>query len=154
MQDASTPADAATAGDAARSGRHTGSETSSETSGRRLVYFAAERTLMAWIRSSVGLMALGFVIDRLGLVMRHAFPGQGEHLYPQAFSFWAGTLLVCCGALMAFVAAGRYLHFAIAYRRARDTRPRHGILMGVLFAAVLGLFGLLIAAFLTVATIG
>ena len=41
-----------------------------ETVGRRLVYFAAERTLMSWIRAALGLMALGFVIDRFGLVLR------------------------------------------------------------------------------------
>jgi putative membrane protein len=126
----------------------------SETTGQRLVYFAAERTLMAWMRSALGLMALGFVIDRFGLILRHVIPGQGGQLHPRAFSFWAGTLLVVFGALMAFVAAGRYLHFSIAYHRACDTRPRHGILLGVLFTAVLGLFGLLIAAFLAAATVG
>ena len=127
---------------------------SAETTGRRLVYFAAERTLMAWIRSALGLMALGFVIDRFGLILRQMVPEAGEHLHPKAFSFWAGTLLVLCGALMAFVAAGRYLHFYIAYHRAGDTSPRHGILVGVIFTAVIGLFGLVIAAFLLAATVG
>jgi putative membrane protein len=126
----------------------------SETTGRRLVYFAAERTLLAWVRSALGLMALGFVIDRFGLVLRHVIPGEGEQLHPTAFSFWAGTMLVIVGALMAFVAAGRYLRFSIAYHRDGDTDPRHGIGLGVLFTAVLGLFGLLIAAFLTLATHG
>jgi putative membrane protein len=132
----------------------TGQHSGSEAAGRQLVYFAAERTLMAWVRAALGLMALGFVIDRFGLILRHVVPGAGEQLHPREFSFWAGTLLVAFGALMAFVAAGRYLHFSIAYHRAGDTRPRQGILMGVLFAAVLGLFGLLIAAFLTAATVG
>jgi putative membrane protein len=126
----------------------------SETTARRLVYFAAERTLMAWVRSALGLMALGFVIDRFGLILRHVIPGQGEQLHPRAFSLWAGTLLVFLGALMAFVAGGRYLRFSIAYHRAGDTHPRHGILLGVLFTAVLGLFGLVIAWFLTAATVG
>ena len=127
---------------------------SSETTGRRLVYFAAERTLMAWVRSALGLMALGFVIDRFGLILRHVIPGQGEQLHPRAFSFWAGTVLVFFGALMAFVAAGRYLYFSIAYHREGDTNPRNGILVGVIFTAVTGLFGLLIAAFLVAATAG
>jgi putative membrane protein len=127
---------------------------SSETTGRRLVYFAAERTLMAWISTALGLMALGFVIDRFGLIVRQLMPGVGEHLHPKTFSLWGGDLLVICGALMAFVAAGRYLHFSLAYHRAGDTRPRHGILMAVVFAAVVGLFGLVIAVYLLAATAG
>jgi Domain of unknown function (DUF202) len=34
------------------------------------VYFAAERTLLAWQRSAVAFIALGFVVERFGLFMR------------------------------------------------------------------------------------
>jgi len=124
----------------------------SEETGRRLVYFAAERTLMAWIRTSLGLMALGFVIDRFGLVLRLTLPQIGPKVHPQAFSFWAGTVLVVAGALMAAVATGRYLHFALAYYREGSTRPRQGILIGVVFSAIVALFGIVIAVYLLLAT--
>ena len=124
----------------------------SEEIGRRLVYFAAERTLMAWVRVSLGLMALGFVIDRFGLVLRLTLPGVGAKLHPKAFSFWAGTVLVMAGAVMAAVATARYLHFALAYHREGSTRPRHGILLGVFFSAIVALCGAVIAVYLLIAT--
>ncbi len=115
---------------------------------RRLVYFAAERTLMAWIRTALGLMALGFVIDRFGLVLRQLGGQAARAAYPNAFSFWAGTLLVVIGALMAGVAAIRYGHFALVYRREQTTRPGHGLLLGVLFTVLVAGAGTVIAAFL------
>jgi putative membrane protein len=127
-------------------------ESSPETSGRRLVYFAAERTLMAWIRSALGLMALGFVIDRFGLIFRQTLPEAGPQLYPKAFSFWMGTLIVMLGVLMAMVAAVRYFRFARDYHRYGSTRPGHGIYAGVLFTVILALIGLLVVVFLVVAT--
>ena len=34
------------------------------------VFFAAERTLLAWQRTAIALIGLGFVIERFGLFMR------------------------------------------------------------------------------------
>lgn len=53
-------------------------DSSSEQS-RRLVYFAAERTLTSWIRTALSLMTLGLVIDRFDLVLRQVV-GAGADL--------------------------------------------------------------------------
>lgn len=119
--------------------------------GRRLVYFAAERTLMAWIRTALGLMALGFVIDRFGLVLRMTLPEAGPRLHPKAFSLGAGAALVLLGAAMSLTAAVRYWRFARAYHREGETLPRHGILVGVIYSALVALLGAVIAGFLFVA---
>ena len=34
------------------------------------VYFAAERTLLAWIRTGLTVMAFGFLVARFGLFLR------------------------------------------------------------------------------------
>jgi putative membrane protein len=107
---------------------------------------------MAWIRSALGLMALGFVIDRFGLIFRQALPEANPQLYPKAFSFWMGALMVMLGVVMALVAAVRYFRFARDYHRRGSTRPGHGIYAGVLFTIALALIGLVIVVFLVVAT--
>lgn len=125
--------------------------TTQEEIGRRLVYFAAERTLMAWIRCALGLMALGFVIDRFGLVLRQVLPKVGPVLHPTAFSFWAGTVMVMLGVVMALVASVRYLRFALAYSRDGATAPGSGLVVGSLFSIAVAIFGVIIAWFLVTA---
>lgn len=123
-----------------------------DTSAQRLVYFAAERTLMAWVRTALGLMALGFVTDRFGLVVRQTLPQAAPHLQSKAFSFWAGTLLVLVGALMALVASVRYWRFATGYHDRHRTATGHGILWGVLFTAAISVLGFVMAFFLLTVT--
>ena len=127
-------------------------ETESQTLARRLVYYAAERTLMSWIGSSLGLMALGFVIDRFGLIIRQSLPEVGARYYPKLFSFWTGTVMVGLGTLMTVTAVVRYWRFSIAYDRSSSTNPRHGILVGVFYTLVLSVIGLIITIFLIMAT--
>jgi putative membrane protein len=38
------------------------------------VYFAAERTFLAWIRTGLGLMGIGFAVSRFGLFLRQTSP--------------------------------------------------------------------------------
>jgi putative membrane protein len=113
-----------------------------------LVYLAAERTLMSWIRAALGLMALGFVIDRFGLVVRAMAVQSGTVFSSSTFSFLAGAGLVGVGALMAVVAAVRYAHFAWRYNQSGDTDPGHGLTPAIAFAIVISLAGALIAGYL------
>ena len=56
------------------------------------VFFAAERTLMAWNRTGLTLMAFGFVLERFGLflhMLRQSTTGAGRD-----FSFWIGVAFI------------------------------------------------------------
>ncbi|MEO6946603.1 MAG: DUF202 domain-containing protein [Nitrobacter sp.] len=119
-----------------------------DQTGQYLVYFAAERTLMAWIRTALGLMALGFVIDRFGLVVRAMAPQLGKIIQSSTLSFLAGAGLVVVGALMAVVAAARYTLFAWRYRQTGDTEPGYGLGPAIFFTAVVALAGAVIAGYL------
>jgi putative membrane protein len=108
--------------------------------GPRLVYLAAERTLLTWVRTALGLMAFGFVIDRFELVLRiNASAGRFGQTQPEAYSLWMGTVLVIAGVVMIVVAAVRYLRFAAHYRREADTEPGPGLSQAVLFTVLIAL---------------
>jgi inner membrane protein YidH len=119
-----------------------------DRTGQYLVYFASERTLLAWIRAALGLMALGFVIDRFGLVVRSMAPQAGKIVPSSMMSFLAGAGLVVVGGLMAIVAAVRYAHFAWRYRRTGDTDPGYGLAPAIVFTVAVALAGAVIAGFL------
>lgn len=71
------------------------------------VLFAAERTLLAWNRTSLTLMAFGFVIERFGLFVHMLSPRTGEALQRSA-SFWIGLAFIALGAIAAAGAVGQY----------------------------------------------
>lgn len=61
------------------------------------VFFAAERTLLAWNRTSLALMAFGFVIERFGLFVLILLPKHDTSLQ-RSVSFWTGLIFVLLGA--------------------------------------------------------
>ena len=71
------------------------------------VFFAAERTLLAWNRTSLTLMAFGFVIERFGLFMHLLLPGQGAPI-EKGVSFWVGIAFILLGAYSAVAATMQY----------------------------------------------
>lgn len=71
------------------------------------VFFAAERTLLAWTRTSLTLMAFGFMVERFGLFLR-MFGSADSDPVPHGFSFWIGVSFMLIGAFTATVAAAQY----------------------------------------------
>jgi len=66
------------------------------------VFFAAERTMLAWLRTGLTIMAFGFVIARFGLflkILAVQVPGAPSH-GQSAASGIIGIALVCAGSLM------------------------------------------------------
>ncbi len=69
---------------------------------------ANERTFLAWIRTSIGIIAFGFVIERFGLFMKQMAYVLGKTTampVPSAgYSSLVGIILVFAGALMSLFA--------------------------------------------------
>ena len=71
------------------------------------VFFAAERTLLAWNRTSLALMAFGFMIERFGLFV-HMLSLQKDESLQRGFSFWIGLAFIVLGALTSAAAIAQY----------------------------------------------
>jgi putative membrane protein len=79
------------------------------------VFFAAERTLLAWQRCSLALMGFGFVIQRFSLFLS-VLRRQPENSTHHVFSLIVGIVLILVGA-------GVALASSVAFRRFVRTLP-------------------------------
>lgn len=66
------------------------------------VFFAAERTLLAWTRTALSLIAFGFVMERAGMLVTLLVPHEQGALNP-IFTLWLGLLFILLGALVALL---------------------------------------------------
>jgi putative membrane protein len=107
------------------------------------VLFAAERTLLAWNRTSLALMAFGFVIERFGLFVA-LFMSQHDHVPQRGISFWTGLVFVLLGAWAA-------LHSSLQYHKVLKTLNTNEFPAG--YRAYPGVFINLAVAFLGLALI-
>src|ERR1051325_5384923 len=105
---------------------------------------ANERTLLAWVRTSIALMTFGFVIARIGVWLRalsHTEHPAGQELG----TAWIGGLFVALGVVANAIAVIRY---ASARRAIKEDRE----IPDAWFPAVLGVlvtaFGAIIGAYL------
>ncbi|HYD19537.1 MAG TPA: DUF202 domain-containing protein [Patescibacteria group bacterium] len=70
------------------------------------VYFAAERTALAWNRTALTLMAFGFAVERFGLYMRIMIE---KDLSPdRGGAFWFGLVFILMGCFFSAAAAKQY----------------------------------------------
>jgi putative membrane protein len=74
------------------------------------VHQANERTMLAWIRTGIGIMAFGFAIARFALFLREAAALRSPGAPPlhSIGSVWVGAALVALGMLTTFFGTIRY----------------------------------------------
>jgi putative membrane protein len=109
------------------------------------IYLAAERTFLAWIRTSVSLMGFGFLIARFALFLRGYGLDQGldRHNW-QGISNWLGFGMVCVGVVVCVLAAARHRIYIQALERGVGNPPLN-VRTSLLVAAVLAIVGLALA---------
>ena len=84
--------------------------------GNLQLHMANERTFLAWIRTSIGIMAFGFVVEKFALFIdkisyflgRAHIPEVPSHAPSMGYSSIFGIMLVGMGALMGVLSFVRY----------------------------------------------
>jgi putative membrane protein len=113
------------------------------------VFFAAERTLLAWLRTGLTIMALGFVISRFGLfvsLISQQSATLAKHTH-SSLSAILGLSFVLFGALCIFIAAIQHQRF-ITTLSINDLPPRYSKRFAVILAMLITVLGCLLAAYL------
>jgi putative membrane protein len=115
---------------------------------------AGERTLLAWIRTGVALMGLGFVVARFGLFLSELAAIDAAPHPPRAgFSLWIGTALIVLGVIVSLVAAWEHARFLRQLEEQLAYRPPRRSL-SILVAVALAAIGLCMAVYLLLAGLG
>ena len=106
----------------------------------------SSRTFLAWIRTSIGIMAFGFIITKF-----FATSVLNQTTIPQStadglnYYIFLGIFLVFLGAAAGFLAVYRYI---VTEKQIIEDTYRPSIVSDVMVAILLGSIGLLLAIYL------
>ena len=113
------------------------------------VRFAAERTLLAWVRTGVALMGFGFVVARFGLFLRElaATSAAAQSVRPPGPSMVLGVSLTVLGVCVTALAAWEYRAVLRRIDRREPFVPPR-VSLALIMSVVLTAMGLATTAYL------
>jgi putative membrane protein len=107
-------------------------------------HLANERTFLAWIRTSIGIMAFGFVVVKFSLFLKQISIILGKGIVDQSkgYSSVAGIVLVIVGAIAAVLS---YIRYKKTAKQLDAGYYKHSsLLMTILTAFIFSVSGFLI----------
>lgn len=99
----------------------------------RISHLANERTFLAWIRTSVAIMAFGFLVEKFSLFLRIEASRYPTAYHPLVDSDLLGILFIGLGGMIGFLAILRYIH---TEKDIENNVFRPSIIIDVLFALI------------------
>jgi putative membrane protein len=111
------------------------------------VRFAAERTLLAWVRTGLAMMGFGFVVARFGWFLREFAAQQGQPVTTSGWSLVLGVGLIALGVAVNTIAAVGHARFLRRHDSGEPYQPPAWSL-GVAVAVLLAALGVTMAAYL------
>lgn len=109
------------------------------------VFFAAERTLMAWTRTSLTLLAFGFMVERFGLFMLLLALKNG--VVERGLSFWVGIAFMLLGSVSALLSVIQYRK-VLATLKPVEIPDGYFINQGVIINIAVAVLGITLAFYL------
>jgi uncharacterized membrane protein YidH (DUF202 family) len=119
----------------------------------RRVHMANERTFLAWIRTSIGIMAFGFVVEKFSLfikqisffLVKSGLPGTPVPPPPPGYSSVLGIVLVGLGALMGVLA---FIRYKKVEKQIDEDTYQPSLLLGMLLAISVLAVGIFLVLYL------
>ena len=119
----------------------------------RRVHMANERTFLAWIRTSIGIMAFGFVVEKFSLfikqisffLVKSGLPGTLVPQSPPGYSSVLGIVLVGLGALMGVLA---FIRYKKVEKQIDEDTYQPSLLLGMLLAISVLAVGIFLVLYL------
>lgn len=110
------------------------------------VLFAAERTLLAWNRTSISLMAFGFVVERFGLFLE--IIGRKEiQLFQRHMSFFVGVAFILLAAFVALYSIWQHKRVLSTIRPAQIPSG-YNLSAGMVVNGIIGILGIVLSIYL------
>lgn len=113
------------------------------------VFFASERTLLAWLRTGLSVIGLGFVVAKFGWLVRLAAPNAQDLSKPIA-STVLGIAFVILGSAAVGVAAWQHARFIARMKPSQKPEP-YIASFAVWASAATAAAGIALAVYLAVA---
>jgi putative membrane protein len=110
------------------------------------VFFAAERTLLAWNRTALTLMAFGFVIERFGLFAGLLESGEAPALSGIA-SLWIGIAFIVLGAAVSIASVLQYRN-VLASLKPVEIPDGYSVNLGVYTNIAVAVLGIVLMLYL------
>lgn len=112
------------------------------------VHYAAECTLLAWIRTGLALMGFGFVVARFSLLLRELAGNRADPASPPGLSLYIGTALVGVGVLVTLLASLRHRSDIKKLNAGKPLFEAGSVSTGEIVGFVVSLIGIAIALYL------
>ena len=110
------------------------------------VLFAAERTLLAWNRTSISLMAFGFLVERFGLFLE--ISGRQEfNVFQRHISFVVGVAFIVLASYIALASVLQHRQ-VLKSLRPGEIPTGYKLRLGMLTNMVVGILGIILALYL------
>jgi len=114
-------------------------------------HLANERTFLAWIRTSIGIMAFGFVVVKFSLFVKQVslILGKGNVIQNRGYSAIVGIILVAVGTVTSVLS---YLRYRKTAKQLEEGTYSHSSLLITVLTAFIFLVSALLIAYLIEST--